>query len=223
MSSDASGEQTPEEVQTPQEAETPVTGDEADDAVLDTTLDKDVLEVKLMEAAAEYAAKQYEIEFFDEEQELKRQLERTKARKELAMAEAKFKIYTQMSGKSENQPTAKVTPQAHDDIVGAVKSTFIVERSSSQREASQSAGICNTTTNGPPPLVGPPTPAARRLNPAASTFSPTCIDEQTSLAKAIADSVSLSRLPVPEPAIFSGDCLHYLEWKTAFNCLIERR
>ena len=43
------------------------------------------------------------------------------------------------------------------------------------------------------------------------------------LAKTLADQVSLSRLPSPEPSIFSGDPLSYPGWKSAFKILIEQR
>lgn len=44
-----------------------------------------------------------------------------------------------------------------------------------------------------------------------------------SLAKVFADSVNLNRLPVPEPSVFTGDPLRFVEWKTAFYALIERK
>ncbi|MES9904690.1 MAG: DUF1759 domain-containing protein, partial [Sedimenticola sp.] len=43
------------------------------------------------------------------------------------------------------------------------------------------------------------------------------------LAKSLADQVSLSRLPAPEPSTFTGDPLSYPGWKSAFQTLIERR
>jgi hypothetical protein len=43
------------------------------------------------------------------------------------------------------------------------------------------------------------------------------------LAKALAESVNLNRLPVPEPNGFTGDPLHYIEWKTSFEMFIERK
>ncbi len=33
----------------------------------------------------------------------------------------------------------------------------------------------------------------------------------------------LSRLPAPEPSVFTGEPLKFLEWKTSFKALIERR
>ena len=43
------------------------------------------------------------------------------------------------------------------------------------------------------------------------------------LAKMLADQVSLSRLPSPEPSIFSVDPLSYPGWKSSFKILIEQR
>ncbi|XP_060596015.1 uncharacterized protein LOC132750093 [Ruditapes philippinarum] len=43
------------------------------------------------------------------------------------------------------------------------------------------------------------------------------------LAKSLAEQVSLTRLPPPEPTVFSGDPLKYPGWKAAFQTLIEHR
>ncbi|XP_057709746.1 uncharacterized protein LOC130927761 [Corythoichthys intestinalis] len=43
------------------------------------------------------------------------------------------------------------------------------------------------------------------------------------LVKVIAESISCSRLPVPEPAMFSGDPLRYKDWKNSFKTLIDRK
>lgn len=44
-----------------------------------------------------------------------------------------------------------------------------------------------------------------------------------SLANSLAQQMSLSRLPPPEPNIFYGDPLKYPGWKVAFQALIEQR
>lgn len=43
------------------------------------------------------------------------------------------------------------------------------------------------------------------------------------LVKALAESPSASRLPVPEPTIFSGDPIRYNDWKISFQTLIDRK
>lgn len=47
--------------------------------------------------------------------------------------------------------------------------------------------------------------------------------ESVSLAQAIASSLSMNRLPVPEPTTFCGEPLMYTDWKMSFITLIERK
>lgn len=61
------------------------------------------------------------------------------------------------------------------------------------------------------------------LNPQAPTFRPhntTPEREELSLVQALASSLTLNRLPVPEPTIFSGDPLKFMDWKVSFMALI---
>ncbi|CAI5640766.1 unnamed protein product, partial [Oreochromis niloticus] len=69
-----------------------------------------------------------------------------------------------------------------------------------------------------------------QLNPNAASFQPhqaipemTMTQESVSLAQAIASSLSMNRLPVPEPATFSGDPLQFTDWKMSFMNLIDRK
>lgn len=43
------------------------------------------------------------------------------------------------------------------------------------------------------------------------------------LAQAVQDSITLNRLPMPEPTIFKGDPIHFIEWKASFQSLIDKR
>ena len=47
--------------------------------------------------------------------------------------------------------------------------------------------------------------------------------DMTDLAKIFADSLNVSRLPIPEPVLFHGDPLQYPSWKISFRTLIESR
>ncbi|XP_048828960.1 uncharacterized protein LOC125706340 [Brienomyrus brachyistius] len=42
------------------------------------------------------------------------------------------------------------------------------------------------------------------------------------LAQAIQNSIAINRLPMPEPAVFNGDPIHFIEWKASFMSLIQR-
>ena len=43
------------------------------------------------------------------------------------------------------------------------------------------------------------------------------------LTKLISKQVSLTRLPVPEPSVFTGDALRYPDWKVTFDLLIDQK
>lgn len=45
----------------------------------------------------------------------------------------------------------------------------------------------------------------------------------SSLAQALQDSITLNRLPIPEPFVFNGDPIRFIEWKSSFTSLIDQR
>lgn len=45
----------------------------------------------------------------------------------------------------------------------------------------------------------------------------------SSFAQIFQDSISLNRLPVPEPFVFNGNPIQFIEWKAAFTSLIDQR
>lgn len=49
------------------------------------------------------------------------------------------------------------------------------------------------------------------------------VSKDISLVHAVYDMMTLTRLPAPEPSVFSGDPLQFIEWSTSFKALIERR
>ena len=57
---------------------------------------------------------------------------------------------------------------------------------------------------------------------ATPPLSPQTADSQsTALIEALTQAMSLSRLPTPEPPIFTGDPLQYPDWHASFSALIE--
>lgn len=49
------------------------------------------------------------------------------------------------------------------------------------------------------------------------------VQNETSLVQSLQESLALTRLPTPEPSVFSGDPLKFTEWSISFKALIERR
>ncbi len=52
---------------------------------------------------------------------------------------------------------------------------------------------------------------------------PTPNAEVSYLAHAVQDNITLNRLPMPEPTVFKGYPIHFLEWKAYFQSLIDKR
>ena len=66
------------------------------------------------------------------------------------------------------------------------------------------------------------------LNPTRPPFIPQAVpvtQMQTSsdLVNALAEAISASRLPTPEPALFIGDPLKFKDWRLSFETLIDRK
>jgi len=77
------------------------------------------------------------------------------------------------------------------------------------------------------------------LDPNAPTFTPGTTSESAEgrgqnfsshnpsnlldLAKSFVEQINLSRLPCPEPGVFSGDPMTFPGWKAEFHTLIEQR
>ncbi|KAI5085315.1 hypothetical protein C0J45_23790, partial [Silurus meridionalis] len=45
----------------------------------------------------------------------------------------------------------------------------------------------------------------------------------TDLVRALAEAITANRIPIPEPAMFSGDPLRFNDWKLSFQALIDRK
>ena len=56
----------------------------------------------------------------------------------------------------------------------------------------------------------------------AQTPSP-ILDSTTVLAQTLQETMSLNRLPVPTPSVFTGDPLQFIEWQASFTTLIDRK
>ena len=55
------------------------------------------------------------------------------------------------------------------------------------------------------------------------TVAPAPPTDVSYLAQAIQDSIAINRLPMPMPTVFSGDPIHYIEWKASFKSLVDRK
>ena len=60
-------------------------------------------------------------------------------------------------------------------------------------------------------------------SPPQAVTHPRQEDNTAALVRTFAESISASRLPVPEPTTFNGDPLRFNDWKVSFQTLIDRK
>lgn len=154
---------------------------------------------RLTKQEAENAEKQRVLE------QKKRELERLETVKHMNAAKARLKVYEQEGNSDE-----EISDLLHESL----KSRKTTIKPGSQFELKI---------------------APSNLNPSAKPFSMpqdttrgqftsvTQEDGTTALAKVLAESINISRLPVPEPVVFNGDPIKYKDWKMSFQMLIERK
>ncbi|XP_055046840.2 uncharacterized protein [Misgurnus anguillicaudatus] len=170
------------------------------------------LAAKRVEAAADLAAKQVAYESLLEEENCKERiqlleeqhkravdaelkgLQRIQAQKDLKAAQAKVEVYD-----NEIEETLK-----------------------SSSDCSQIRKKCDTPQVNIKRMQGRPMSqnvAQADLNVMTSQS----VSQMPVSASILQDSLAMSRLPVPEPSVFTGDPIRFIEWKSSFTVLIERK
>ncbi len=157
------------------------------------------LTAKRADAAAELAAKEAEYEIVLEEQ---RQQEKIKALEE----EHKKQMAAQ---------TSELERLKAQKDVKAARARF----EAYNRELSQVDDVQSIKCEQVSPYF-----TSKQPTPALS-FIPvqTTPPSVTQLAQAVQDSIKLKRLPTPEPTVFSGEPISFIEWKSTFISLIEQK
>lgn len=185
------------------------------------------LSVKKQEAAAELAASEatlkvllemeserrklehLEMQNADNQRALeqkKRELERLETIKKMNAAKARLEVYERGSGSDDeiSELLHETSESKRITLKSVIQSEFKPEYSKLNPGAKSFAMPQNTTRG-------------------QTTSCATQDDGMTALAKALADSINISRLPVPEPAVFTGDPIKYKDWKMSFQMLIDRK
>ncbi|XP_062600914.1 uncharacterized protein LOC134262527 [Saccostrea cucullata] len=153
-----------------------------------------------------------------------REVRKLQAEKSVAMAEARLKAYSDLMQGDVNIAAATSRRQTEHDTSFRSRPTdppavptivshplFTPVVTSTTHPTVTHTGRSTYTPFNPP-----------TNNATVNSNSTTNDDSTTSiLAKVFADSVNLNRLPIPEPSVFTGDPLRFVEWKTAFHALIE--
>ncbi|KAL7842113.1 hypothetical protein SRHO_G00238020 [Serrasalmus rhombeus] len=152
---------------------------------------------KWAEAAAELAAREAEFEMLIEEE---KQLE--KIEQQQRALEAQRRELERLQAEKELK-AARARVEAYEQEATR-ESVINISTNLSNR--------CKRETITTPP---------KAVSHSKETASP--LVEVSLLAQAFQDSVALNRLPVPEPFVFNGDPIQFMEWKSSFQFLIDKR
>ena len=163
-----------------------------------------VIAAKRADAAAELAAKEaeYEVLFEEEKQKERIQLLEEQQRREL---EAQRRELERIKAEKDIR-VARARFITYDQEVMSVHSADHNTRE--QQHVSPQQPVSSA-------LIQQPTNVTVAASPARTDVS--------YLAQAVQDSIALNRLPMPEPSVFTGDPIQFIEWKASFTSLIDKK
>ncbi|XP_029967095.1 uncharacterized protein LOC115402712 [Salarias fasciatus] len=170
---------------------------------------------KRAEAAARLASKRAEIN---------REMEISKQRQEILAQQEKLKML-------ENQRDLEAI-EAEYNVYAEEESKMNAERTASEIKVTSSQLPKQQQNNvSRPEVLCKPAPALPEIKgekifqrvyvPQTCDRNPMPKDTEVALVQALKDSLTMTRLPAPEPFTFSGDPLKFIEWSTCFKALIE--
>ncbi|XP_037400478.1 uncharacterized protein LOC119265102 [Pygocentrus nattereri] len=175
----------------------------ANEATLQVLLEQEhhIEELQRLEAeAAQLKAKQ-EAEIAERQRLLeakRREIERFETIKKLKAAKARQQVYEQSES---SRQTSKQSQCSDDDINELLHKSVPVRIKEKVKQE-----LSPTQHHSPPQAV---------MHPAE--------DNTAALVRALTESINASRMPVPEPTMFSGDPLRFHDWKVSFQTLIDRK
>lgn len=154
---------------------------------------------KRAEAAAELAAKEAEYKMLTEEESQREKIRvlEEEHRRELEKHKAELERL-----------------QAEKDLKAAQARLEVYDREVKEESDAQSfqsfqnpiRNILPVAINCPPPTI----------------VTPSAPIDVSGLAQAVQDSIAINRLPMPEPPVFNGNPIDFVEWKASFISLIDR-
>ena len=156
---------------------------------------------KRAEAAANPAAKEAEYKVLLEEEKLKETIQL---------------LEEQQRTELEAQTRELERIHAEKDL-RAARARLQAYKQEAARESLTQPLVCDTTGHNYTSTHATPSP----LNVMAPAYTPLHSDVAL-LAQAVQDSLVVNRLPAPEPSVFDGNPLHFIEWKALFKSLIDQ-
>nr|XP_021336928.1 uncharacterized protein LOC103910029 [Danio rerio]XP_021336929.1 uncharacterized protein LOC103910029 [Danio rerio] len=165
------------------------------------------LEAKRVDAAAEVAAKQAAYNSLMAETKQKEKIKELEDQHKKAL-EVEFKELEQIQAQKDLK-VAQAKLDVYSEEVEKITSSLNDCSSASGSELSQGNERKEVNRQEPNETTNPSVKAS------TSEFS--------ALVQALQDGISASKLPVPEPPIFTGDPIHFIEFKQSFMALIDKK
>ena len=148
-------------------------------------------------------------------------VKRAECAAQLAARRAEMKMEEAIA--AQKQELKKLENQRDLDVIAAKLKAY--SDADSNGGDSQSQAACDEASC-PPISCSPPAPRReikKEQTCENNNDQATSTNKEASLVQALHDTMVLTRLPTPEPSVFYGDPLKFLEWRTSFKALIERR
>ncbi|XP_064642266.1 uncharacterized protein LOC135496725 [Lineus longissimus] len=156
------------------------------------------------------------------------ELEMQRIAHKLSIEEAKLKVYEKQDLTiDESPPTISFhgnEDQMNEDEGLSENSDVILQ----DNKEPITERMVETTKPKPDPRLTPEAKVFTPLPQPAQPVQPVHVgsvsnNELLTMTRALAESMQLNRLPVPEPSIFTGDPLLYPDWIASFKSLVESR
>nr|XP_021322660.1 uncharacterized protein LOC108179640 [Danio rerio] len=189
--------------------------------------DREVSELQRLEAESKLRMAQFESEDLARKQAMqdkRRNLERLEEIKKLNAARARVRVYDQAEGDIEAAELKQDALSVIDNKVPDFISSSFVHKSlpapTQVLHASSPSFIPKSQ-----PVVHQDQNHLPQRTPQGSLYSPLMAQAQngSDLVSTLAEVMSANRLPISEPALFTGDPLKFKDWRLSFETLIDRK
>ncbi|XP_076869830.1 uncharacterized protein LOC143521148 [Brachyhypopomus gauderio] len=190
--------------------------------------EKEVAELHRLETESTQRLAQFESENLARQQAIQekcRKLERLEELKKLNAARARVKIYDQVDENLEEISLPHHIEMATECQAAHVSNLPLISQSlpvttqilhaSSPVFIPQSLPVASQATAPRSSQLGPHTPPTSIPMP--------CAQNNSDLINVLSEAISSNRLPMPEPALFTGDPLKFKDWQLSFETLIDRK
>ncbi|XP_070402542.1 uncharacterized protein [Nothobranchius furzeri] len=180
---------------------------------------------------AESAARKMKVE------EKKKEVERLEELKRLNAAKARLKVYSEIVHSDDEEdhllpPPLPQNPALSQPLSSQERHPQILPANQSVAQQPYQVTVTKSFTPHSPIYTSVSVPQASSFNKPTVNYQSNPIQTVTSnnpndttneLVKTLAEAIAANRIPIPEPAVFTGDPLKYTDWKLSFSTLINQK